>query len=532
MKNRIYLSVLLLCLISVLPAQKIFMNTYGGADEDATYQVVLTPEGNILTVGYENAMDNTSNFYGRKIYLNWFDTDGNLISAKAMGLAITEKGYGIMPTSDGGYIVCSEGKYVVNANCGTDAYLVKMDAQGNKIWAKGIGGLLWDDVYSSVEIPGGDYVILGNTASYGNGNFDAYLMRLKANGDTVWSSTYGSISAPMSAQETARQLIYFKGALYACGTIYHESDAKFYPWVFKTDLGGNLIWSKMLNTNVTVSSAFGITFQGDDVVIYSGNRLTKIDTSGVLKSLIALPVGFVGQYGNPYFGNITQTQDGGLVLCGGMQSKACMIKVDSAMQISWVQVYPDVAYDASFATSIIELPDGRIAMGGLIYKNNMNDSRLWVTKPDGSLGTCSQVQTFTPGTASGTLVNAPTVAMRTGFLMNSNVAANAWTIPASEFTLTDRCQAPFVVQTSVQTAYESQAVYGPNPVFNNFRIQEIQDIPLSVQVYNLEGKLIPIDYLLTTHHTLELNMETLKPGVYIVRVLQSSGNLNLRVIKE
>src|SRR5690606_32743313 len=129
-------------------AQKVFMKTFGSANEDGVYRALATPDSGILSIGYEDGMENTTQFFGKKIYWNRFDTNGQLLEAKALGFAINEKGYNLMPTSDGGYLICSEGKYCVNANCGTDGFLIKTDAQGNKVWAKGIGGLLWDDIYA------------------------------------------------------------------------------------------------------------------------------------------------------------------------------------------------------------------------------------------------------------------------------------------------------------------------------------------------------------------------------------------------
>lgn len=519
MKN-IALMIILFALTSIATAQKTFIKTYGAAEDDANMQLALTPDGKILTVGFEKNMDNVTNFYGRKIYLNWFDTDGNHTATKALGLTVEEKGYDVSITSDGGLLLCSEGKYVVNANCGTDAYFVRTDAQGTKTWAKGIGGLLWDDIQCAQEIPGGDIIALGNTASYGSGNYDAWIAKFKPNGDTIWTRTYGStVTNVMSAQETARKLTYLNGSIYACGTMYKESDGKFYPWIFKIDGNGNLIWSKLINTGTTVSSAFDIVASGNSLITFTTNRLCKLDTNGNIISLKSLPVGFNTQYGNPYWAGMTVSQDGGILISGNLFSDAAMLKTDTSLNTIWIQKYPDDYYSAGFGTSIIELPDGRIAMAGIVYDGVATNCRLWVAEPNGEIGTCFQSVTVTAGVTTGTLEDALTTVKNEGFLMNGNATANTWTIPATEFTLVDSCVNAYnPAPTSIVEINESINGIFPNPSQDYFTLKGNFTEIKQIQLIGYDGKQFPMEDCTITPNEIIINTNNIAKGIYLIQV--------------
>lgn len=519
MQNKhILLFAFLLLLSPFIKAQKTFMKTYGDSLDDANLQVVITPDGKILTVGYEKDMDNTTNFFGRKVYLNWFDTDGNHTDTKALGYLVEEKGYDVSITSNGDLLLCSEGKYIVNTNCGTDAFFVRTNPQGAKTWAKGIGGLLWDDIQCSVELPGGDIVALGNTASYGAGNFDAWIGRFTTSGDTLWTRTYGStVTNVTSAQETARKLVVHNGYFYACGTIYQESDGKFYPWIFKTDSNGQLIWSKLLNTGTTVGSMFDLKVSQNHLIAYCSNALCKLDTAGNLLNLKGLPATFIPQFSNAFWSGMSIGADGSILLSGMISSKAALVKLDTAFSPLWAQTYPDAAYSYGFGTSVTEMVDGRIVMAGLVSDGTHLDCRLWVTEPDGSLGSCSLPVTPSPQTVTGTLTNASTTVMRQGFMLNPNVGANSWVIPPSEFFLEDTCAAAYnpTPTHSVEWKENEFGLY-PNPAEDFVMLEGITNVPASLTLVSVTGQEWALSVIPMDSGKMGLSLQSLPSGIYLV----------------
>jgi hypothetical protein len=75
----------------------------------------------------------------------------------------------------------------------------------DSLWARTYGGPLADDASSFVQTADGGYIFAGITSSYGAGNEDFWLLKTNANGDSVWSRTFGGVSwdRAYSIQKTA-----------------------------------------------------------------------------------------------------------------------------------------------------------------------------------------------------------------------------------------------------------------------------------------------------------------------------------------
>lgn len=73
---------------------------------------------------------------------------------------------------------------------GSDILLTKNDADGNEIWYKQFGGSSYDKASSILALEDG-YLIIGSTSSYGNGNYDMFVIKTDLEGKKQWQNTYG-----------------------------------------------------------------------------------------------------------------------------------------------------------------------------------------------------------------------------------------------------------------------------------------------------------------------------------------------------
>jgi hypothetical protein len=90
---------------------------------------------------------------------------------------------------DGGFVFCGT---MTTASPGTsDVFLTSIDAWGDTLWTRTYGGPGYDVAEDLVACPDGGYLIAGFTNSYGAGNHDVYAIRTDADGDTLWTRTYG-----------------------------------------------------------------------------------------------------------------------------------------------------------------------------------------------------------------------------------------------------------------------------------------------------------------------------------------------------
>ena len=75
-------------------------------------------------------------------------------------------------------------------------YMIRTDGSGVVLWSKTYGSSTGYETANSVHQTGdGGFIAAGWTDGFGAGGYDAYLVKTDANGDTLWTKTYGGTSA-------------------------------------------------------------------------------------------------------------------------------------------------------------------------------------------------------------------------------------------------------------------------------------------------------------------------------------------------
>ena len=90
-----------------------------------------------------------------------------------------DRGVSVSLTQDGGYIAVGVTKSFGEGE--EDVYLVKTDAQGEVLWSQTYGGPEPDFGWSVHEAADG-YILAGFTESFGNGDSDCYLIKTAPTG--------------------------------------------------------------------------------------------------------------------------------------------------------------------------------------------------------------------------------------------------------------------------------------------------------------------------------------------------------------
>lgn len=147
-----------------------------------------------------------------------------------------DDGRSVQQTTDGGYIIA--GYTLISSGSNYDVYLIKTDANGDALWTKTYGGTLDDRAYSVQQTTDSGYIIAGKTSSFGAGTEDVYLIKTDANGDTLWTKTYGgeNSDAGRSVQQTS------DGGYIIAG--YMNISGSYDVCLIKIDANGNTVWTK------------------------------------------------------------------------------------------------------------------------------------------------------------------------------------------------------------------------------------------------------------------------------------------------
>jgi hypothetical protein len=211
----------------------IWTKTYGVANCVAGYDVHPTLDNGYIITG---TTPDSFGAGGNDVYLIKADANGDTIWTRTYGGVHDEFGYSVHPTSDSGYIIV--GPTNSYGAGGSDVYLIKTDVNGDTIWTRTYGGSYWDEGSSVRQTSDSGYIIVGNTDSYGAGSNDIYLIKTDANGDTIWTRTYGGANAEYGSDvhPTLDSGYVIVGQTYSfgAGDVYS----------IKTDANGNTLWTR------------------------------------------------------------------------------------------------------------------------------------------------------------------------------------------------------------------------------------------------------------------------------------------------
>ncbi len=166
---------------------QLWMKTYGGTQNDWARRIIIAPGGNgYILAGHTNSFGNGA-YDGYIVHTNW---NGDTIWTKTLGGNDWDFIYSIDTTYDGNIVLCGETTSWGNGN--RDAWIIKMNLNGDTLWTKVVGGDQ-DDVANYVfEDRDSNIVVLGSTQSWGLGLRDFYFIKLESSGDTIFTKHYGT----------------------------------------------------------------------------------------------------------------------------------------------------------------------------------------------------------------------------------------------------------------------------------------------------------------------------------------------------
>ena len=140
---------------------------------------------------------------------------------------------------------------------GRDAFVLKLDASGNFVWVKRMGGP-WEDSFSDVAVDRS-----GNV--YANG-LEAFVAKLDASGDLIWAKhLWGSGGAPENVVWGEVDIDPF-GNVYSAKYVFGGANSG--AFVSKLDPSGNVVWVKGMGAPGAVVGCFA--FYGSAYVYAAG----------------------------------------------------------------------------------------------------------------------------------------------------------------------------------------------------------------------------------------------------------------------
>jgi len=242
---------------SILKWQK----TYGSSSNELGFSIAKTQDGGYVlagsTVGSNNGDVVTLNHGLSDAWIVRINGNGNIVWQKTFGGSSTDYAYSISATTDNGFVFCgatsSNDGDIEGSHGGTDAWVVKLSSEGNIEWQKVLGSAGEERAMSIIQTTTGDYMIAASTSGTGgdvssnHGSSDAWIIKLNSNGNTTWSKTFGgTLGDDASYIGTTTDGFMIGGA-----TNSSDGDLAGYPnrggsdaWLLKISANGDVLWQK------------------------------------------------------------------------------------------------------------------------------------------------------------------------------------------------------------------------------------------------------------------------------------------------
>jgi len=154
------------------------------------------------------------------------------------GGAAKDWAYALTATADGGLVVA--GRTASKGAGLEDIWVLRLDGEGDLLWDKTFGGPGIDRARAVIETRAGHLIVAGATESLGAGEFDAWVIKLDRTGEKVWDWHDGR-----AATDWASSVVETEDGGYAvAGYTQDASDAPYDVWVFKLSADGKELWQQ------------------------------------------------------------------------------------------------------------------------------------------------------------------------------------------------------------------------------------------------------------------------------------------------
>ncbi len=350
--------ILLLMLIPVLVYSQVWENTYGKGVGNWIRQT--TDGGYILTGSTPMNGDN-------RIVLIKLDAEGNSLWAKTFGNTGDNYGYAVEQTTDGGFIIVGETdtSYIVSKPA---VYLVKTDQNGDTLWTRTYGESTRSAGYSVQQTTDSGYIITGKILAQLD---ELYLIKTDSNGDTMWTKTYGGnySSAGYSVQQTT------DGGYIITGHTDYWPGISSNVYLIRTDAQGDTLWTRIYNRSDN-DAGFGMQQVENSGFIVVGKTFGNYPYSNPLIWLLRIDdngdTTWTRTYGDEtgitYGFSIQQTTDNGYILTGlayrngSSNLDVYLMKTNSSGDSTWTKTYGGSNTDEGF--SVQQTTDGGYVISG------------------------------------------------------------------------------------------------------------------------------------------------------------------------
>ncbi|QMU31036.1 T9SS type A sorting domain-containing protein [Adhaeribacter radiodurans] len=364
--------------------------TIGGDRNDFLSSLQQTKDGGYILGGWSDSrksgdrtQDNRGEDYTTDYWIVKLNADGNKEWDKTFGGGWNDYLQSIQQTPDGGYIIGGTSMSGLSGDK-TEAeigiWLVKLKADGNKVWDKVIAGGEFSSLHQNRD---GSYILGGTYSDYIDLNTygDFWIIKLKADGSKIWDKTFGGNNGEhLSALQQTKDDGYILGGTSSSGISGDKTEASKGEgdyWVVKLKADGTKEWDKTFGGS-TQDRLRALQQTSDDSYVLGGTSDSGIS------------------------GDKTEANRGGQEDFGSLTDDYWLVKIDANGSKIWDKTFG--GNDSDRLSALQQTKDGSFILGGTSQSGISGDKteankgccNYWIIKLENSDTNISQYVTFAP----------------------------------------------------------------------------------------------------------------------------------------
>jgi uncharacterized delta-60 repeat protein len=242
-----------------LEGKGIWQATFGKERAEYGRAIAGTDDGGAIVVGETESFGNGY----KDIFIVKIDKDGHMLSEKKMGGEKEELVRGLTRTRDGSLVMV--GSREIDRVGDSDFFVLKMDQDGKKIWARTYGGEYEDILNAVTPTLDGGIVAAGSTRSWGSKQTDLTVLKFSQEGELIWHKIYGYKRYDFANAVTVTR----DGDFVIAGGTDSMGEGVYDVYVLALDRNGELFWSGLYGDRNT-DIAHGVTRTSDGSIVVVG----------------------------------------------------------------------------------------------------------------------------------------------------------------------------------------------------------------------------------------------------------------------
>ena len=314
------------------------------------------------------------------------DIPEDVARGTAFGTSLSDVGRQICPVEDGFVLV----GMTYAAETREDVMVVRLDAHDAVLWAKRIHGPGRDFAEGACIGPDGSIYVAGYTTSLGEGVEDAFVLRLDAEGDLLWTTTVGGDDYDAAFDVCPSAL----GGVAVCGLTFSRGAGLSDLLVFEVNAEGTVLWERVIGGEKLERGESIHPLADGGYILGGGSSTRSAGNVDMYAVRVAAGGGVIWEkkFGRRVYdlaSSAVPLQDGGFLLTGhgdleGSEAMALtVIKIDADGNALWTSRFGErKVYE--YGMDAVELPSGKIVIGGVADDSDQTENQLWLLTLDGS----------------------------------------------------------------------------------------------------------------------------------------------------